>query len=356
MPQAVGKTAPAGPVKPAASLPAGPPKYSNIDLVNRTDSFPSAILHPAEHSELLSKIYRFVHEGQILGYITPLVAAQLARPEFCAGSFTLNTHSHTITLHGETEKERSANIAKTLDLWRKNKTFKILKGWRNELYEVYAPKSKLLFRLERSAAPLFGVRQSGVHMTAFMRSPKYNGGYAVWVPRRARTKATYPSALDNTVAGGISAGYGPLETMIKECEEEASFPEALVRERIKCVGTISYILVREKQAGGETGLYQPGNQITYDLDLTGREDVIPQPCDDEVEGFELMELDELKRNMAAGNFKPNSACVLLDFFIRHGILTPENEPNYFEILIRLHRSLEFPGPDMHQIANKGKKA
>jgi hypothetical protein len=31
-----------------------------------------------------------------------------------------------------------------------------------------------------------------------------------------------------------------------------------------------------------------------------------------------------------------------DFFIRHGIITPENEPNYIEIASRLHRELEFP--------------
>lgn len=34
--------------------------------------------------------------------------------------------------------------------------------------------------------------------------------------------------------------------------------------------------------------------------------------------------------------------VLIDFFIRHGILTPENEPDYIEIVARLHRRFEFP--------------
>lgn len=35
-----------------------------------------------------------------------------------------------------------------------------------------------------------------------------------------------------TVAGGIEAGMRPLETMIKECDEEASFPEDFVRARL----------------------------------------------------------------------------------------------------------------------------
>lgn len=34
--------------------------------------------------------------------------------------------------------------------------------------------------------------------------------------------------------------------------------------------------------------------------------------------------------------------VLLDFFIRHGILTPENEPDFIEICSRIHRRFEFP--------------
>jgi len=36
--------------------------------------------------------------------------------------------------------------------------------------------------------------------------------------------------------------------------------------------------------------------------------------------------------------------VMLDFFIRHGILTAENESDFEEIKRRLHRELEFPGP------------
>lgn len=37
-----------------------------------------------------------------------------------------------------------------------------------------------------------------------------------------------------------------------------------------------------------------------------------------------------------------ASAVLIDFFIRHGLLTPENEPDYIEIMARLHRRFEFP--------------
>jgi len=56
----------------------------------------------------------------------------------------------------------------------------------------------------------------------------------------------------------------------------------------------------------------------------------------------LMDMEQVKAELAKGSFKPNCSLVLLDFFIRHGIITPENESDYLEIGSRLHRRLEFP--------------
>lgn len=68
----------------------------------------------------------------------------------------------------------------------------------------------------------------------------YTPEYKIWVPRRASTKSTFPGMLDNSVAGGISAGDTPLESMIRECYEEAGFHESLVRSTIK-VGNNSFL-------------------------------------------------------------------------------------------------------------------
>ena len=40
-----------------------------------------------------------------------------------------------------------------------------------------------------------------------------------------------------------------------------------------------------------------------------------------------------------GEFKPNCGLILVDFLVRHGFVTPENEPNYVEISWRMHRRL-----------------
>lgn len=87
-------------------------------------------------------------------------------------------------------------------------------------------------------------------------------------------------------------------------------------------------------------MMQPEVEYIYDIKLDAS--IIPKPCDDEVEDFRLYTVEELKQALANGEFKPNCAIVLIDFFIRHGILTPENEPDYLEIMGRMHRRLEFP--------------
>ena len=43
--------------------------------------------------------------------------------------------------------------------------------------------------------------------------------------------------------------------------------------------------------------------------------------------------------MRRGEFNPNCALLVLDFFIRHGILTPENEADFDEVKSRLPRPL-----------------
>ena len=255
---------------------------------------------------------------------------------------------------GSNEADRSKAVALTTQALRATGYFSILNGWRDELYPVYGEKGELLFSVERAASPLFGIVSYGCHLTAYTRSRKNGKAPAVdgdvghseeeeqlklWVPRRAGTKQTYPGMLDNTVAGGIATGERPIDSMVRECAEEASLPADFVREHAKAVGTVTYFHIRDQRAGGETKLLQPECQYVYDLELP--EDVVPKPSDDEVEGFELMGIGKVKEHLKAGDFKPNCAMVLLDFFVRHGILTAEDE-GYVEIVARLHRRLEFP--------------
>jgi 8-oxo-dGTP pyrophosphatase MutT (NUDIX family) len=193
--------------------------------------------------------------------------------------------------------------------------------------------------MERAACALFGVVTYGVHLNAYVRDPE-TGEIKIWTPRRARNKHTYPGMLDNCVAGGLEASEAPLECLVRECAEEASLPEALIRERARPVGTVTYFHVRTGMAGGETGLLQPECQYVYDVELPA--DVVPQPGDDEVEEFYLWSVDEVRAAMARGEFKPNCAVVVLDWLVRWGFLSEESERDYAEVVSRCHRLLEFP--------------
>jgi len=226
-------------------------------------------------------------------------------------------------------------IRSLLEKASQSKTFRVLGKWRNELYPVHGMSGKV--SMERSASPLFGINSYGVHLTAYVRE---GDQIRIWVPRRASSKQTYGGMLDNTVAGGISQGETVMECLIREAEEEASFPKDLIQHHAKPCGTVSYFFIRDEKAGGEVGLLQPECQFVYDLEVD--KNVIPEPNDDEVEDFQLWTVDHVQEAMAEGQFKPNCAMVLLDFFIRHGILTPDNEDNYAEIESRLHRKLPFP--------------
>jgi len=301
-------------------------------------SFPSYQDGPQIYTNSVSTYSKFLVEGcsSTLGYIPPSTVEAFQWPS----CWKVNNQARTVTLSSLGEKDaakRSLLMAQTTASARDKGLFGVLKGWRNELYPVYGPNRELLLDVERAASALFGIVTYGVHMTAYVRSKE---GMKIWVPRRARNKQTYGGMLDNTVAGGIGTGEEPLECLVREAAEEASLPEDLVRKGAKAAGTVTYFYIRDERAGGETGLLQPECQYVYDLEV--EEDVTPRPGDNEVEDFYLWTVEETQAALAKAEFKPNCALVLLDFFIRHGILTQANERDYIEIVARLHRRLEFP--------------
>ena len=304
--------------------------------LTRQFSFPYYDNDPVRYSELISSYYKFCageNEGITVGWMLPWVVEKMG----WSNGFLINLRTKTVSLVPGKGTEKPVNniIEDVLKNARKSQTFEVLKGWRDELYSIVGLNSDI--KMERAGTALFGIVTLGVHMTAYTQR---NNQLMIWVPRRARTKTTYGGMLDNTVAGGISVTEKPFEGLVREAAEEASLPENVVRKGAKACGAISYFHVRDKRAGGETGLLQPEIQYVYDIELPS--DIVPKPCDDEVEEFYLWNVGEVQHALAEGQFKPNCAMVLLDFLIRHGILTVENEPGYVEIVSRMHRKLPFP--------------
>ncbi len=140
---------------------------------------------------------------------------------------------------GNDVSTRTAAMAETLSTIRSSNKFEVLKGWRDELKDVYGAGGELVFSLERSAIPLLGVINYGVYLTAFTRDS--TNQLKLWIARRSKTKSTYPGLLEVIISGGISAGEKPFDTVIRESKEEASLSAELLRSRVKCAGMISYI-------------------------------------------------------------------------------------------------------------------
>ena len=226
-------------------------------------------------------------------------------------------------------------LSKLVDAAIQANTFVILHGQHSELYPIIGTKYPVA--IERFARSLFGITARGAHLTVYTRT---NAGIKIWVPRRSSHLFTYPNCLDTTVAGGVTAGEGPFECIVREAAEEASLSESLVQDNTRSCGVLSYIGMNDSRGGGEKGLVSPDLIYVYDLEVAP--DVTLVPGDGEVSVFYLWNVDQVQQGLARGAFKTNSALVMIDFLMRHGFLTPENERNYAEISSRMHRRLPFP--------------
>ncbi|MBX3502129.1 MAG: DUF4743 domain-containing protein [Alphaproteobacteria bacterium] len=199
--------------------------------------------------------------------------------------------------------------------------------WRDERYPVTLDlKRPPLMDMERAAVANFGVRAYGVHLTGYVRRAD---GLHIWVPRRAYDKPTYPGMLDNTVAGGQPTGLGLMENVIKECAEEAGIPEAIARHA-RSVGCITYCY----QSGVQL---EPDVQYVFDLELP--DDFTPALVDGEVDSFELWPVSRvMERVRDTFDFKYDCNLVLIDFFVRHGLIEPD-DPDYLAIVTGLRATL-----------------
>ncbi|KAG7451580.1 nudix hydrolase 20 [Guyanagaster necrorhizus] len=263
----------------------------------------------------------------------------------------------------DTPSKRTAAMKELCERWRDTELFPDVCGpkkWRAEMFPIYRnpfdahdyPKDgqpdeglNYAFEMERSACALFGVVTYGIHMTIYQQDAS---GLRMWIPTRARTKPTWPGYLDNTVAGGIPSGMGMFDSLAKECMEEASIEEDIVRQYVRATGAVSYFFRTS------AGWLQPEVEYVYDLAIPANHPdssvFEPKPLDGEVESFEFLHLDDLTPKLRAGSFKPNCALgklctkylqLIIDLLIRLGHITPENEPDYMKILTRLHGQFDY---------------
>ncbi|KAL0945968.1 hypothetical protein HGRIS_012246 [Hohenbuehelia grisea] len=264
-----------------------------------------------------------------------------------------------------THHKRTAAMKALCERWRDTGVFDGVCGprkWRNEMYPVYRdpfgvhdyPNATIgdgedsgdlnyAFEMERSACALFGVVTYGVHLSLFQSAKESLDATGpppvhIWVPTRAMSKQTFPGMLDNSVAGGIPSGMGIFDSLVKECMEEASLPEDLVKRHARAVGAISYFYRTS------AGWLQPEIEYVYDMSMPPDADLglfTPKPLDGEVESFEFLSEESVLTALRAGKFKPNCGLVLIDLLMRLGHVTPDNEPDYMQIVTRMHNRFDY---------------
>jgi hypothetical protein len=185
-----------------------------------------------------------------------------------------------------------------------------------------------LLRLDRAWVPAFGVTAYGVHVNGYVETP---AGPELWLGVRSADSLVDPGKLDNLVAGGQPAGLSLEENVIKEAAEEASVPEALARQA-RPAGALGYAMEVPE------GLRR---DVLFIYDLRVPEDFRPVDQDGEHTDFKQMPAARALRLVdETDEFKFNVNLVIIDFTIRHGILTP-GHPDYLKLI----RGLSGPGKE-----------
>lgn len=268
----------------------------------------------------------FKLEGEILGYIHPRFWERIKRFEKIffhdPGDLRIGTGNGWITLHPTCNStgERTRQIDTILRLLENEKN---ITDWRNELSPVVTRfDGHRYFSIERAALPFFGIKCYGLHMNGFVRM---NGKDFLWISRRSKKKKSFAGIMDNMVVAGQTPGGNCKEKLIQKALAKANIPVHMAQKAVSC-GHVSY-----EQCNG----LKMKRDVIYCYDLELPPDFLPFNNDGDIEDFKLVSLaDVAKLVCTPGQYKLNSALVVMDFLFRHGHIHPL-QAGY----IRLHESL-----------------
>lgn len=269
-------------------------------------------IHAANRKIDDRQYYRLYFNDKALGFIDTQLLDMLTPP------FQIQANNRRVDVHFNEDAANDTTEA-IEQLFKDYFTNNQLNPWRGERYAIkdnFTDTPAIL--IERAILSYLGLTGYGVHVNGYT---KKQGHIYMWIAKRSATKPTAPGKLDQIAAGGQPYDQSLFDNLIKECEEEANIPFKLA-QHAHSVSAVSY---------------------WYDMSIGARPDVIfnydlylppefqPSVNDDEVESFELMPIEEVLEIVAQSDkFKINSALVVIDFAIRHGIIKPTH-PDYITL-------------------------
>ncbi|KAI1458977.1 putative thiamine pyrophosphokinase [Annulohypoxylon moriforme] len=309
------------------------PGMGLLDVINVCDSFPQNDDDAWEAT--MSQLWRFYLPGddRAFGYITPTTITQMP----WTSDFKVDESSRTVHLSPEDSNDivasSAAAITKLLRAAQDAKSFSKLSNWLGEKFPVLG--APFPFAVDRAIAPYFGIVSTGVQLTIFPRDE--SGSISkIWVARRADNKPTYPGKLDTAVGGGVNYDETPFESLMREAKEELGIDAKAALSS----GSISWFQIKNSTEENPLPLVECGVQYVYDLEVDAKTKL--DPAEDGIDWLKLLSVDEVKDALRRREFKPSSACVMVDFLVRHGIINAENDRDFAEIVSRLHRRLPLP--------------
>lgn len=265
--------------------------------------------------------YRLQVNGILLGFIDTQLLDELSTTPL----FSIDNKHRRVSADVKDRQEFETELAAFFKSYFARHR---LSGWRDELYGVSENfADEAVFVIERAALSYLGLTGYGVHINGYVEQP--DGSIHMWIAKRSLNKPTSPGKLDQIAAGGQPHGISLSANVVKECQEEASIPPSL-SQQAKPVSAISYW--HDLDIG-----VRPDVVFNYDLRLPA--DFVPQVNDDEVDSFVCYPMDELLQRLAdTQDFKFNSAVVVIDFAIRHGLIAPDH-PDYVALQAGMNRPL-----------------
>lgn len=321
--------------------------FSFLSVVKNVDNLPTYYLELKQFNQNFFILKS--HDNIPLGYIPDFALNEVKNvaSDILEDLFILQDHSLLFKPDLEFTQRNKLLDSLALRLLKESTNLTEIKKWRNEKYSIWIKHNtkEPYILIERSMAGLFGIITYGIHINGYLFDKDTNE-LKMWIPRRSATKPTWPSMLDNVVAGGLSYPYSIYETALKESSEEANLSPQFINDNIKSTGVLSYFHypkdIKTDTFVDESSFLVGEVEYIFDIQFPNDNSIVPKPNDDEVENFNLLTLQDVIDNLQKLNFKPNCGLVTLDFLIRHGYITPENEPNYFQIVNAMHRTLPFP--------------
>ncbi len=170
--------------------------------------------------------------------------------------------------------------------------------WRNEQLAVPDCQGEVIATVERGAVRVLGIATRAVHLVGLAPDGR------IWVQLRSRSKPNNPGMWDTLMGGMVSAADTLDEALARETWEEAGLRIAALVE----VAHGGHVLFgRPSREGGGIGYMV--ERIDW-FRATVPEGMEPANQDGEVERFELLDLDEVQRRVARGEFTQEAGLVI----------------------------------------------